>query len=188
MLAHGRLLIGRLYRHRSSFIIMRTALLAATIAATAAHNSMMIPVPRNSMDGAIYRAAQCDRATVVLLSCLSLSSFGFPPSARFAHFPPGRLCSLSCSLFLPHLGALPDFAGGGMGNVTGALTCTCADSRDCPMGDARKVGGAGQPCLWWSQCVAPPLPRAQSAAETDWPSSACRACRAGAARSAARTA
>ena len=37
------------------------------------------------------------------------------------------------------------------GTVPGGLTCTCADSKDCPMGAARKIGGAGQACLWWSQ-------------------------------------
>ena len=42
-----------------------------------------------------------------------------------------------------HLSVLSVCAGG--------LTCTCADSRDCPMGSARQIGGAGQPCLWWSQ-------------------------------------
>jgi hypothetical protein len=33
----------------------------------------------------------------------------------------------------------------------GGLTCTCANGAACPLGEARKVGGAGQGCLWWSQ-------------------------------------
>merc|ERR1712216_72800 len=42
---------------------------------------------------------------------------------------------------------LPAFAGG----KSVATTCTCADNRACDMGAARKEGGGGQPCLWWSQ-------------------------------------
>ena len=61
-----------------------------------AHNSLMIPVPRNAMDGVDPR--------------------------------------------MKNGGAIP-----------GGLTCTCANSRDCPMGSAREVAGAGQACLWWSQ-------------------------------------
>ena len=42
---------------------------------------------------------------------------------------------------------LPAFAGG----KSASTTCTCANQGGCDMGDARKEGGAGQPCLWWSQ-------------------------------------
>ena len=62
----------------------------------AAHNSLVIPTPRNAVDGSD-----------------------------------------------------PAMKGGGM--VPGGLTCTCSDGHDCPMGAARAIGGAGQPCLWWSQ-------------------------------------
>lgn len=62
------------------------------------HNSMMIPTPRNAMDG-----------------------------------------------------ALPAFKNGGVAGVPGSLACTCQNGKDCPMGKARHISGAGQPCLWWSQ-------------------------------------
>ena len=71
-------------------------LLAAITAVTLGHNSMIIPTPRNAVDGMV-------------------------PAMKHG------------------------------GTVPGGLTCTCANSRDCPMGNARQVGGAGQPCLWWSQ-------------------------------------
>jgi len=77
---------------------MRGALvLVAALAGAGAHMSMVIPTPRNAIDGV----------------------------------------------------NVPEMAGGG--KVSGGLTCTCADSQNCPMGAARAVGGAGQPCLWWSQ-------------------------------------
>ena len=45
-------------------------------------------------------------------------------------------------------GSLPAMKAGG--HVDGGLTCTCTRA-PCPMGKARAKGGAGQPCLWWSQ-------------------------------------
>eukprot|EP00656_Telonema_subtile_P045546 TRINITY_DN517_c0_g1_i2.p1 TRINITY_DN517_c0_g1~~TRINITY_DN517_c0_g1_i2.p1 ORF type:complete len:424 (-),score=67.35 TRINITY_DN517_c0_g1_i2:222-1493(-) len=42
---------------------------------------------------------------------------------------------------------LPAFSGG----KSGSCPCTCADATACDMGDARREGGGGQPCLWWSQ-------------------------------------
>jgi len=71
-------------------------LLSACVAAAMAHNSMMIPFPRNALDGAD-----------------------------------------------------PRMVNGG--TVPGGLTCSCANSQNCPMGSARHVPGAGQACLWWSQ-------------------------------------
>eukprot|EP00037_Helgoeca_nana_P009012 m.79439 g.79439 ORF g.79439 m.79439 type:complete len:425 (+) comp19295_c0_seq1:30-1304(+) len=41
------------------------------------------------------------------------------------------------------------FAGGA--SVPGAVSCSCADQKSCPLGPARETGGSGQPCLWWSQ-------------------------------------
>ena len=84
--------------------MMRAAatLTLAVLGTVEAHNSMIIPTPRNAMDGSLE---------------------------AFAH------------------GGL----GKGKDYVKGALTCTCANSQDCPMGEARQIGGAGQPCLWWSQ-------------------------------------
>ena len=32
-----------------------------------------------------------------------------------------------------------------------STACTCANNGPCDLGSARKKGGAGQPCLWWSQ-------------------------------------
>eukprot|EP01051_Picozoa_sp_SAG22_P018325 SAG22_NODE_3054_length_1980_cov_3.925611_1_plen_151_part_00 len=82
--------------HRHAMLAL-SALLAA--GAARAHNSLMIPVPRNAADGA---------------------DGVYPGSADGAQ-PPG------------------------------GLTCTCANGVACPMGEARKLGGAGQGCLWWSQ-------------------------------------
>jgi hypothetical protein len=76
--------------------MLRISLLALTIVGVLGHNSMIIPVPRNAMDGS-------------------------------------------------------DPAMKGGGTVKGGLTCTCANDADCAMGSSRKNGGAGQPCLWWSQ-------------------------------------
>lgn len=45
-------------------------------------------------------------------------------------------------------GALAEFAGG-MAPRDGE-SCTCANKQKCDMG-VRAEGGAGQPCLWWSQ-------------------------------------
>jgi len=64
------------------------------------------------------------------------------------------LASAHLSLIIPPSrnaidGRVPAMVHGG--HVPGGLTCTCADSKNCPMGAARQVGGAGQPCLWWSQ-------------------------------------
>ena len=70
--------------------------LTVLVGVSLGHNSLVIPVPRNAIDG--QTAAMKGGAT-----------------------------------------------------VPGGLTCTCANSHDCPMGAARSVGGAGQPCLWWSQ-------------------------------------
>ena len=39
------------------------------------------------------------------------------------------------------------FACAGVTGEHCPLTCTCADSQPCDMGEARKEGGAGQPCL-----------------------------------------
>ena len=74
----------------------RLLIFACCWAVASAHNSLMIPVPRNAIDGAD-----------------------------------------------------PRMVNGG--HVPGGLTCTCANSVDCPMGSARKIAGAGQACLWWSQ-------------------------------------
>eukprot|EP00040_Diaphanoeca_grandis_P011957 m.61133 g.61133 ORF g.61133 m.61133 type:complete len:428 (-) comp22936_c0_seq1:157-1440(-) len=76
--------------------MLRLTLLSTLAVVALGHNSLMIPTPRNAVDG-----------------------------------------------------QLPSTKGGGM--VPGGLTCTCADSRNCPMGAAREISGAGQPCLWWSQ-------------------------------------
>jgi len=75
---------------------MSIAAINLLMGVTIAHNSMMIPTPRNAMDGQTKM-----------------------------------------------------MKGGGM--VPGGLTCTCANGKDCPMGDAREIPGAGQACLWWSQ-------------------------------------
>lgn len=32
-----------------------------------------------------------------------------------------------------------------------STACTCANNGPCELGAAREEGGAGQPCLWWSQ-------------------------------------
>jgi hypothetical protein len=79
--------------------MLRALALASVATIAAAHNSLMIPVPRNAADGAP----------------------GVYPGSSEGKAPPG------------------------------GLTCTCADSEACDLGDARKVGGAGQGCLWWSQ-------------------------------------
>ena len=40
----------------------------------------------------------------------------------------------------------------GFQNGTSKSTaCTCANNGPCNLGSAREQGGAGQPCLWWSQ-------------------------------------
>lgn len=78
----------------AAWLALHLALLHLPLAT--AHNSLVIPTPRNAVDGS-------------------------------------------------------DPAMKGGGTVPGGLTCTCADSHDCPMGAAREIGGAGQPCLWWSQ-------------------------------------
>eukprot|EP00039_Didymoeca_costata_P027277 m.18068 g.18068 ORF g.18068 m.18068 type:complete len:431 (+) comp6181_c0_seq1:40-1332(+) len=70
--------------------------LAAWVGCLSAHNSLVIPTPRNSVDGSV-------------------------PAMQHG------------------------------GTVPGGLSCTCSDDQSCPMGAAREVGGAGQPCLWWSQ-------------------------------------
>jgi hypothetical protein len=75
------------------------SLLMYALDCVSAHNSLIIPSPRNAADGAK----------------------GVYPGSAEGRAPPG------------------------------GLTCTCADSAACDMGDARKVGGAGQGCLWWSQ-------------------------------------
>lgn len=76
--------------------LIRFSKLAILATSACAHNSLVIPTPRNAIDGQVS-------------------------------------------------------AMRGGGTVPGGITCTCADSKDCPMGEAREVGGAGQPCLWWSQ-------------------------------------
>ena len=43
-------------------------------------------------------------------------------------------------------GALPAFKNGGVAGVPGSLACTCQNGKDCPMGKARHISGAGQPC------------------------------------------
>ena len=70
--------------------------IVALLPLSAGHNSLVIPTPRNAVDGSD-----------------------------------------------------PRMKGGA--TVPGGITCTCADSQDCQMGAAREIGGAGQPCLWWSQ-------------------------------------
>jgi len=42
---------------------------------------------------------------------------------------------------------LPGFENG----TTKSTPCTCANNGPCELGKARDKGGAGQPCLWWSQ-------------------------------------
>ena len=42
---------------------------------------------------------------------------------------------------------LPEFHYG----MSKSTACTCANNGPCTLGSARKEGGAGQPCLWWSQ-------------------------------------
>ena len=76
--------------------MVRVTLIPLLTGLATGHNSLVIPVPRNAIDGTV-----------------------------------------------------PAMINGG--TVPGGLTCTCADDKSCPMGDARHVGGAGQPCLWWSQ-------------------------------------
>ena len=41
----------------------------------------------------------------------------------------------------------------GFQNGTGksGTSCSCANNKPCELGSAREKGGAGQPCLWWSQ-------------------------------------
>jgi hypothetical protein len=70
--------------------MLRALALASVATIAAAHNSLMIPVPRNAADGAP----------------------GVYPGSSEGKAPPG------------------------------GLTCTCADSEACDLGDARKVGGA----------------------------------------------
>ena len=36
-------------------------------------------------------------------------------------------------------------------NFPKATACSCANNGPCELGSAREKGGAGQPCLWWSQ-------------------------------------
>ena len=37
-----------------------------------------------------------------------------------------------------------------------ATACSCANNGPCDLGSAREKGGAGQPCLWWSQVIFAP--------------------------------
>jgi len=78
------------------FVMLRKLLILALVALVFGHQGLVIPVPRNAIDGEL-------------------------PAMK-------------------HGGAVP-----------GGLTCTCANGKDCDMGSARQVGGAGQACLWWSQ-------------------------------------
>jgi len=42
-------------------------------------------------------------------------------------------------------------ADGFQNGTSKATACSCANNGPCELGSAREKGGAGQPCLWWSQ-------------------------------------
>ena len=44
----------------------------------------------------------------------------------------------------------------GIKNFPKATACSCANNGPCDLGSAREKGGAGQPCLWWSQVLFSP--------------------------------
>ena len=99
-------------------MLRAAAAVGALASGCLAHNSLMIPTSRNAMDGGVFT-----------YDCTPLSPTMSPGWCITPRSDSPRL--------------LP--AG-----VTGEhcpLTCTCADSQPCDMGEARKEGGAGQPCL-----------------------------------------